>query len=169
MVFSNFNYGFGEWGTIGFLCETVNATMTIDYVNPSSTLTKISYTAIAGQGVESTTKIFVGNKGEPMTLEGANDWSYDSVTKVITVTITHSSSQKIIISWDKKDPNVEGYMNTVSVLYGLLIIGFISTLVLFSLNNMPPLNLLVDSMVIVVILAVGGIVLIIVLNAIAGV
>lgn len=167
LVINNFYFGFGDWGTVGFSCETVNATMTINYVNPASSLTKISYTVYADEGIESVTKIFVGNKGKPKTLDGANDWSYDLASKIITVTITHSSSQKVIITWDQAYSNVEGYMTTVSVLYGLLIVGLVSALVLTSLKEVPPTDLLVDSIITIAILVIGGVILIIVLNGLA--
>ena len=167
LVINNFNYGFGDWGQIGFSCETVNATMTVNYVNPSSSLTKVSYTTNAGEGVESITKIFVGNKGEPKTLDGANDWSYDSTNKIITVTILHSSSQKIIIIWDKAYSNVANYMDNVSILYVLLIMGFISALLLMVSRKTPQIDIMLDSVIIIAILAVGGVIMIIVLNGLA--
>jgi len=58
----------------------------------------LSYKIVAPSGVTTTTKIYVGDRGEPVTVSGAT-YSYDGASKILTLTVTHSSSQQVTVDW----------------------------------------------------------------------
>lgn len=66
-------------------------------------------------GATSTTQVYCGSKGEPISVSGATSWSYDSATKICTITVTHSSSQEVTIHWtsgpspNPDRPPIRGY------------------------------------------------------------
>lgn len=59
----------------------------------------LTYTAYAPTSAVSTTKIYVGTKGQPKSISGATSWVYDSGTKIITLSVTHSSPATIQAIW----------------------------------------------------------------------
>lgn len=60
---------------------------------------KFTFTVSATSGQTSTTKIYVGDKGQPKDVIGAASWSYNASTKILTVIAVHSSSTIIIVKW----------------------------------------------------------------------
>jgi len=65
----------------------------------SHTSETLTFTVNAPSGKTSTTEVYCGSKGEPTSVTGATLWSYDSSTKILTITVIHSSTQQIIIDW----------------------------------------------------------------------
>jgi hypothetical protein len=47
----------------------------------------------------STTEICTATKGKPTSVEGATSWSYDTNTKILSVTAQHSGPKTIIVRW----------------------------------------------------------------------
>ena len=77
---------------------------------------KLSFTLTYASGQTSTTYIYVGIKGKPMSIEGATSWSYNDSSKILTVTATHSSWVTIIIKWKfPGDINGDGTVNVTDV------------------------------------------------------
>lgn len=61
---------------------------------------KFSFTVSASSGQISTTKVYVGDKGKPVSIIPLSvDGGFDSTTNIQTLTWTHSSSQEIILDW----------------------------------------------------------------------
>jgi hypothetical protein len=58
-------------------------------------------------GTTSTTYVYLGNKGEPTTVTGAS-YTYNSGTKILTLTVTHSSSQEVVLYWLLGDLDGDG-------------------------------------------------------------
>ena len=101
LMFSSFNYGSGTWGSIGFSCETETANMTLNAVQKDY----LKYTVTATTSTTSITKTYLGSKGKPTSVVGADSWGYSSVNKMITVSVTHSSPQIIEFEWENIVPN----------------------------------------------------------------
>jgi len=60
---------------------------------------KMTFAIFAYSGKTTTTKVYCGDKGRPETVSGADVWSYDSSTKICTITVTHSSEESITLDW----------------------------------------------------------------------
>ena len=108
LMFSNFNYGSGTWGSIGFSCLTEAANMTVNAVKSNY----LKYTVDAPTSTTSITKIYLGSKGRPTSVVGAESWDYNSFNKTITISVIHSSPQEIDFEWDAVDLSKE-WMKTV--------------------------------------------------------
>ena len=59
----------------------------------------LTFTVSAPSGSTSTTKVYVGDKGQPTSVSGATNWSYDEATKILTITVVHSSPATITVDW----------------------------------------------------------------------
>ncbi len=59
----------------------------------------MTFAIFAYSGKTTTTKVYCGDKGRPRTVSGADVWSYDSSTKICTITVTHSSEESITLDW----------------------------------------------------------------------
>lgn len=77
-----------------FILSTTQNLTTLNYSNERLTLT-IS----AASGTISTTRIYCGSHGEPITVTGATSWNYDSASKICTITVIQSSSQEAVLDW----------------------------------------------------------------------
>jgi len=76
----------------------------------------LKFKIIAPSGNTTTTKIYCGSKGEPIKVVGANSWSYDAVTKILTILITHSSAQNVEVYWPiLGDVNCDGSVDTLDL------------------------------------------------------
>ena len=96
LMFSGFNYGSENWGSIGFSCQTENANMTVNVVRNNY----LKYTVDAPTSTISITKIYLGNnRRRPTDVIGATSWGYNAVNKILTVSITHNSPQEIELEW----------------------------------------------------------------------
>ena len=83
---------------------------------------KLTFTVSAPSGGTSTTKVYCGSKGKPTSVTGADSWSYDSDTKICTVSVTHSSSQTVTLDWSIPTT----YWNpSVTIIWGIVPILFI--------------------------------------------
>lgn len=60
---------------------------------------KLIFIITAPTSVTSTTKIYVGDKGEPLYVSGATSWSYDAQREIVEVTVTHESAAEIVLEW----------------------------------------------------------------------
>jgi len=63
-----------------------------------STTTNTITLSISGTGT-TTTYVYYGSNGQPTTVTGATSWSYDSASKICTITVIQSSSQEIVLDW----------------------------------------------------------------------
>jgi len=73
------------------------------------TRAQVAYSEITGETLKliiigdnettSTTKIYCGDKGEPLNVEGATSWSYDNATNILTIIIAHYSVQNVEVYW----------------------------------------------------------------------
>jgi len=76
----------------------------VKFYSSTANLTAISYeplklTLTLSATGTSTSRIWCGDEGEPITVTGATSWSYNSSTKICTVTISHSSSKQVVLDW----------------------------------------------------------------------
>lgn len=53
----------------------------------------------APSGITSTTKVYAGDKGKPISVTGASNWTYDDSTKIVTVNLQHVNSQEVVLDW----------------------------------------------------------------------
>jgi len=90
----------------GTFSPTITTTDLIAVTNLASNITALSYTSnqltftvSALSGATSTTQIYTADKGEPTSVSGASSWSYNSQTKILTLTAQHSSPVTITIDW----------------------------------------------------------------------
>lgn len=65
----------------------------------SSKSNKLTLAIHSFSGTTSITKVYVGDKGQPKNVKGATSWSYDSASKILTITALHSSSITILVKW----------------------------------------------------------------------
>ena len=78
-----------------------------DIMSSSLTTNKLTFTISAPSGTTSTTKVYVGDKGEPTSVSGATSWSYDDTSKILSITRLHSSPATIeILFWPSGVPSV---------------------------------------------------------------
>ena len=86
----------------------------------------LSLTITASSGVTTTTKIYVGSKGVPKSVSGASSWSYETSTKILTITKLHSSPADIEVSWATTFPSQGSpSLNTIYVALGLASLAFL--------------------------------------------
>jgi len=62
----------------------------------------ITFVISAPSGNTSTTKVYVGDKGKPTSVSGATSWSYNEATKILTITVVHSSPATITVDWTSR-------------------------------------------------------------------
>jgi len=68
---------------------------------------KFSFTISADSGVTSTSKVQVGDKGEPISVYGAT-WSYDDSTRTLTLTVHHEGSEEVVVRWSGAADSIDG-------------------------------------------------------------
>lgn len=78
-----------------FQVQNANMTITDLFVSDSNVL---KLTLSASSGTTSTTKIYT-EKGKPVDVTGAYDYSYDATTKILTIQAEHASPAYITVSW----------------------------------------------------------------------
>jgi len=77
----------------------------------------------ANTGVTSTTKVYCGDKGQPVEVSGALSWSYDNTIKILTIMVDHSDPETVEIRWPTGDVNGDGVVDAsdlfdLSMAYG---------------------------------------------------
>lgn len=90
----NSSYTFSAGSQIGTLSDPF-----ANITSASLSRKILTFTVSAESGRTSTTKVYCGDKDEPTSVSGATSWSYDSVTKVLTITAVHSSLVTIVVNW----------------------------------------------------------------------
>lgn len=61
-----------------------------------------AFTIFASNGQTSTTKVYVGNKGEPTqvyTINGTLTWSFNASTKILTLNVSHNGPATVLVDW----------------------------------------------------------------------
>lgn len=83
----------------------------------SATSNQLTFTVSSPSGTTSTTKIYCGSLGKPRSVRGATTWEYNATTKILTVTVVHSSSTIITLKWKfSGDVNDDGTVNATDLL-----------------------------------------------------
>jgi len=77
--------GYGEWAKFGVNCFPQSTQITLRQISTN----KIEYTIYAPSG-ESLTQIYIGSKGYPSKIRGANRVELDEETKILTVYTIHT-------------------------------------------------------------------------------
>lgn len=77
-------------------------------ITSASLKTKRLDFAVSKASGTSTTKVYCGTMGQPISVSGATSWNYDSATKICTITATHSSIEEIMMDWT---PHARGSYN----------------------------------------------------------
>lgn len=104
MIFDTVNRTSDYWyfttSTVSLIAFRVqNATLLItDFFETNPQILNFSVTAASG--ITSTTKIYVGDRGNATEVYGETSWSYNSGAHILTVTKTHASTASIGISWE---------------------------------------------------------------------
>jgi len=68
----------------------------------SATNTKLCFTLTCISGLTTITKVYCGDRGEPLeiyTVNGTSEWCYNSDTTILTLNVTHESPTRILIYW----------------------------------------------------------------------
>jgi len=86
-------------------------------LNISTTADTMTLT-ISGTGT-TTTYVYCGSNGQPTTVTGAT-YSYDASSTVLTLTVTHSSSQEVVLDWTTIPGDIDGDGDVDRYDYGLL-------------------------------------------------
>ena len=99
IIFNDFSFDSTKWKTIGFFCEPSTANLTICEMSNQ----KLCYVINASTWTQSKTKIFVGTKGKPKSIEGCSSWGFNVANKIITVNVIHQSPAEVEIEWAEFD------------------------------------------------------------------
>jgi hypothetical protein len=67
--------------------------------NVLETADKLSFTVSAPNETTSTNEIYVGQKGSPVQVSGADAWSYDSAAQIVTISIKHIGPKEVTVYW----------------------------------------------------------------------
>jgi len=95
VMFDEFRFvGSPTWARLGFRCSS-NANMTVQ----TASSTRIEYIVNANASLQSTTQIYLYERGEPNSVTGADSWNYNTISKILTTKVVHSSPATIIIAW----------------------------------------------------------------------
>ena len=100
----------------GFASDSIAAENTANenngkpYIKYSSVITNFDYlesgflnfTVDAYWAENSTTEVYCGSKSEPLSVSGADSWTYDSDTKICTINVVLSSAHEITLDWRYK-------------------------------------------------------------------
>ncbi|HDN05908.1 MAG TPA: hypothetical protein ENF90_02790 [Candidatus Bathyarchaeota archaeon] len=70
-----------------------------------------------------TVEIYCGSLGKPWSVNGADSWSYDESTKILTLTVTHHSPATVTVTWPATTvtPMVKMMLGLVPFLAALLL------------------------------------------------
>ena len=90
------------WYFDGYGFQVQNANMTITKFFTDNEL-KFMVSAPSGT---SAAKVYCAEKGKPTTVSGVSSWNYSEVTRIVTITVAHSSEQEIIIKWLRVGPGL---------------------------------------------------------------
>jgi hypothetical protein len=78
-----------------YISQNTHTIMDLSY-----TANRLIFDVDARAGVESTTKVSCASKGKPVKVSGATSWNYTG--DVCTITVNHTSSKTVIVSWVKQ-------------------------------------------------------------------
>ena len=103
------------WQFNNYKFEVQNGNLTI---TKFFTDNQLIFNVTAPSATTSTTRIYCGNQGKPATVTGATSWNYDSATKICTITVTHTSEEKIIVWWALSwAPSVRAIWNILPIIF----------------------------------------------------
>lgn len=123
-IYRESNYWY--YDTTGF--QTQDANMTITRLEDQ----RITFTLEHTGPYISTTKVYVGSRGAPTTVDGANSWSYDTTTYILTISAVHFSEANINIEWPEAYPQTTALYLTYNILYFALPLAAIFILALLA-------------------------------------
>lgn len=92
VIFHGLNMGYGEWVKLGVNCFPQSTQITLEQISTN----KIEYTIYAPSG-EGLTQIYIGSKGYPSKIRGANRVELDEETKILTVYTLHTIIKNISV------------------------------------------------------------------------
>lgn len=100
VYFTDIYAGSGSWSIIAFSTSPSNVEMTLTQLSTN----KIRLNIIKSSGI-STTKIYLGFKGEPTKIPDRYESEYDEITKTFTIHINHDvfDSHSIYLDWSPLD------------------------------------------------------------------
>lgn len=109
-----------------YATPTINASDLVALTSKQANITALSYannkltlTIDAPSNVTSTTKVYTGDKGQPISVAGATTWDWNETSKILDIIGIHSSQITITVTWRfPGDINGDGIVNVLD-LYGL--------------------------------------------------
>lgn len=136
---------------------------------------KLSFTVLAPTSITSVTKVYVSNKGKPVSVTGATSYSYDSATRIETVIVQHSSNQEVTLTWipEAIEAIIVAIRNNYYLVFGLISLApiIIAATIIISLirgkEQFDPKQI-VTLIPIFIILIIGYIVIFNVMNSLIG-
>ena len=126
LMISNFYYVYYTWKTIGFNCNP-NSNLTINQLKNN----KLIFTVNAPTSTTSTTKIYVGNLGQPKKITGAESSYFSS--GILTVIVKHNSPQEVIVIWEGF--KIKNVIFPALNMLGTIVFVMSATLVMQALNG----------------------------------
>ena len=121
----------GYWYFNDYRFQVQNANMTINSFFVDNQLT---FTLDAESGETSITKIYLGDLGEPqqILIDGTRSpINYNSGTKILTITVTHSSLASVVVDWSVESiVALESTLSTGYIAITIASLGIIITIAL---------------------------------------
>ena len=76
-----------------------NRPQQVNIVTWSYSNNRLVFQINASAGTTTTTKVYVGDKGQPRSVSGASSWNYDSESAILTIVALHSDPVTITVGW----------------------------------------------------------------------
>ena len=109
-----------DWFSVDqfYIQPDYNTTLT----SPTYSNSKLTCTVSASSGITSATKVYVGDKGAPISVTGATSYSYNAVTNILTITVLHSSDAAIEVNWNTVSYQLNQAVIAVASVFSLVLI-----------------------------------------------
>lgn len=106
---------------VGFQIANANLTITRFFVED-----RLNFTLYGESGTNSTTNIYVGNLGEPESVEVdgvETPIDYNVTSRILTVTVAHSSPEQVVIFWVVIPAQIANLLNAFLIV-GITCLGY---------------------------------------------
>jgi len=134
-------------------------------------ITSSSYTdkqltfVLTGQsGDESKVSVYCGSLGKPFKVEGDASWSYNGVSKILTVYVLHHSPETITVTWIPPQ-TVKQYYNVIAPAFGLMALAAAIAGIALALSGNLDQRTIVTLLTVIIACTTGGLIAVMVASA----